>query len=284
MSVPRGVVHGLLGPNGAGKSTTFRIITGLTQFDGGQVIVFGRSIPSELYYVMRNVGVIDENPHFLSDMSALANLRLLAYSSGIDRRQIPIVLERVKLINRSDDLVRSYSHGMKQRLAIVAAMLKEPDIFLFDEPTNGLDPEGTVMLRNIVNELRAFGKTILISSHDLSEMEKLADTISIIMKGKLLTEGTLSDIQMNYGMTIEIITSSAEAACMHLRDAGLRVERQQNRILVFNQNNSDLITDLLNHFGIPILYMQVQKASLEDIFLDLAITNNSETKTTISHP
>jgi ABC-2 type transport system ATP-binding protein len=194
LQVRRGDVYGFLGPNGSGKSTTIRMILGLVRPTSGEARIFGRPAtgPAERAKVAGFV----EAPGFYGYLSALDNLRLLAAADRREDRSPPIrrVLETVQLWDRARDRVKTYSQGMKQRLAIAAALLREPEFLVLDEPTNGLDPGGMRDVRALVRELSGEGLTIFLSSHLLPEVEQLCNRVAVVGEGRLLAEGGLEEI------------------------------------------------------------------------------------------
>ncbi|MCL1692441.1 MAG: ABC transporter ATP-binding protein, partial [Actinomycetia bacterium] len=190
VDVEQGGVIGLLGPNGAGKSTTIRMLLGLIRPTSGAATVLGESIEHPGTYI-EHVGALIETPAFYPKLSGDANMRTLAALDGQPKARIDEVLEIVKLTSRRGDRVSEYSLGMKQRLGIAAALLRDPDILILDEPMNGLDPAGIVEIRTLLQDLAQQGKTILVSSHLLSEVQAVADQVVIIDKGRLIFEGDL---------------------------------------------------------------------------------------------
>jgi len=191
--VQRGGVVGLLGPNGAGKSTTIRMLLGLIQPSAGSASVLGESITHPAGYIER-VGALIETPAFYPKLTGEANLRTLAALDGQPRTRIAEVLEIVGLNGREGDQVHEYSLGMKQRLGIASALLRDPDVLILDEPTNGLDPAGIVEIRELLKQLAADGKTVFVSSHLLAEIQAMVDQVVIINKGKLVFEGGLTGL------------------------------------------------------------------------------------------
>ena len=193
VDIQQGGIVGLLGPNGAGKSTTIRMLLGLIRPTSGTATIFGESIEHPGRYI-EHVGALIETPAFYPKLSGETNLRTLAALDGQPSARIDEVLEIVKLGSRRGDRVSEYSLGMKQRLGIAASLLKDPDILILDEPMNGLDPAGIVEIRTLLRDLAQQGKTILVSSHLLSEVQAVADQVIIIDKGRLVFEGDLASL------------------------------------------------------------------------------------------
>jgi ABC-2 type transport system ATP-binding protein len=206
LDLPHGGVIGFVGPNGSGKSTTIRMLLGLIEPTSGDGEVLGRSIDDPSAYLHR-VGALIEAPAFYPALTGYENLRVLATLGGQSHQRIDEVLDTVGLGDRSRDNYKQYSLGMKQRLGIAAALLPDPDLLVLDEPTNGLDPEGIVEIRNLLMDLGAGGKTVFVSSHLLAEIQAACDSIVMIDHGGVLYSGTLIDL---LGRTSPTIRAAAE--------------------------------------------------------------------------
>ncbi|MGI8927841.1 MAG: ATP-binding cassette domain-containing protein [Candidatus Limnocylindrales bacterium] len=201
LTVPTGVVYGFLGPNGAGKTTTMRLLTGLLHADGGTIEILGQPYTRGDRRILFDVGALVENPSFYPYLSARANLRELAASGPhTTRARIEEVLELVGLRDRATEPVSRFSLGMKQRLGIAAALLNDPKLLLLDEPSNGLDPAGIVAMRDMLRHLASIGKTVFVSSHLLGEVRQMVDIVGIIASGKLVREGSMSDLLSSEGV------------------------------------------------------------------------------------
>ena len=188
--VERGRVYGALGPNGSGKSTTVRMLLGLARPNEGEVKLFGRSIADNGPELFRRVGAVVETPAFVPYLSGRDNLRLLEkYTPGAGERGIEIALDRVHLLHAAHRRFKNYSLGMKQRLGIAAAILHDPELIVLDEPTNGLDPQGTREVRALIPELAAEGRTIVLCSHLLYEVEQVCDAVAIFQRGEIVAQG-----------------------------------------------------------------------------------------------
>ncbi|WP_322815479.1 ABC transporter ATP-binding protein [Chloroflexus sp.] len=194
LTVGKGEVFGFLGPNGAGKTTTIAMLLGLVRPTKGQAIVLGHDVQREPAEALRRVGAMIEAPAFYPYLSGADNLRVLARAGGIPAERVDQVLTTVELSDRARDKVATYSQGMKQRLAIAAALLPNPELIMLDEPTNGLDPAGTVEIRNLIRELAAGGRTILLCSHLLYEVEQLCSRVAILKEGKLIASGDVATL------------------------------------------------------------------------------------------
>ncbi len=194
LTVNKGEVFGFLGPNGAGKTTTIAMLLGLVKPTKGRALVLGYDVQREPALALQRVGAMIEAPAFYPYLSGADNLRVLARAGGIPLERVQRVLEMVELSERARDKVSTYSQGMKQRLAIAAALLPDPELIMLDEPTNGLDPAGTVEIRNLIRELAAGGRTILLCSHLLHEVEQLCQRVAIMKEGKLIASGEVATL------------------------------------------------------------------------------------------
>ncbi len=224
-----GAVHGFLGPNGSGKTTAIRCLLGLIRPTGGDVRLFGVDSTTGLHQVVDRVGAIVENPKMFPNFSGRRNLSLLAKAKGLPSRSVDRVLETVGLADRGDDSFAGYSLGMKQRLAIAAALLKDPELLILDEPANGLDPAGIAEIRALIRTLSAEGKTVLVSSHQLSEIEQVCTEATIIANGAVVESGSLDDIRAKHGTPAVIVTiDDVSVAARTLTEAGLTVSQRGN--------------------------------------------------------
>jgi ABC-2 type transport system ATP-binding protein len=200
LSVPTGVVYGFLGPNGAGKTTTMRVLTALIRPDAGSIQVLGQPFTHGDRHVLFGVGSLIESPAFYPYLSGRANLRALAAVGAPTRpNRVEEVLELVGLRDRANDKVQRYSLGMKQRLGIAAALLSDPKLLLLDEPANGLDPAGIVAMRDTLRYLASTGKTVFVSSHQLPEVQQMADVVGIVNQGRIVREGPIHQLLSGEG-------------------------------------------------------------------------------------
>jgi len=269
MTVPLGGVHGFLGPNGSGKTTTIRMLLGLVRADSGTAEIFGERVPARLPHVIDRVGAIVESPKFFPRFTARQNLALLAGAIGTPRRRIEEVLEATHLADRGHDRYAGFSLGMKQRLAIAATLLKDPDLLIFDEPTNGLDPAGIREVRDTMRSLGAQGKTVLVSSHILAEVEQVADTVSIIGHGTLLAEGRVGDILGGTGVAqVRVGVASPDRAAQVLEADGFPVTRDGGQLVVGTDDPSAVTRALAGH-GLYVAELVPVRADLESAFLAL---------------
>jgi ABC-type multidrug transport system ATPase subunit len=270
LDVPVGGVHGFLGPNGSGKTTSIRMLLGLVRADAGSMTVFDHPVPHHLPQVVSRVGAIVEAPKFFPSFTGRKNLELLADAIGTPRKRVDEVLDETSLGERGKDRFKSYSLGMKQRLAIAATLLKEPDLLIFDEPTNGLDPAGIREIRETMRTLGEQGRTVLVSSHILAEVEQVADTVSIIGHGRLLASGTVAEvIGSTTGATVKLAVDDLDAAARVLKAAGLTVRAEGNYLLVDGAEQPSDLTRCLAHEELYVSELIPVRADLESVFLEL---------------
>jgi ABC-type multidrug transport system ATPase subunit len=270
LDVPVGGVHGFLGPNGSGKTTSIRMLLGLVRADAGSMTVFDQRVPDHLPQVVGRVGAIVEAPKFFPAFTGRKNLELLADAIGTPRKRVDEVLDATSLGERGKDRFKSYSLGMKQRLAIAATLLKEPDLLIFDEPTNGLDPAGIREIRETMRTLGEQGRTVLVSSHILAEVEQVADTVSIIGHGRLLASGTVAEvIGSTTGGTVKVAVDDLDAAARILKAAGLAVRTDGQYLLVDGAEQPSDLTRRLAHEELYVSELIPVRADLESVFLEL---------------
>jgi ABC-type multidrug transport system ATPase subunit len=275
LNVPAGGVHGFLGPNGSGKTTTIRMVLGLIRADAGRIEVFGTEVPRRLPEVVNRIGAIVEQPKFFPSFSARRNLELLATGIGVPPQRVPAVLAEVGLAERARDRYKTYSLGMKQRLAIAATLLKDPDLLIFDEPTNGLDPAGIHAIRQTMRRLAHQGKTVLVSSHILAEVQQVADTVSIIGRGRLLAEGRVDDILAGAGGGVRIRVPDPSTAHRLLAETGFGCTPSPEGAISVTTAPDGTPVDAggLNRFlaerGVYVSELMREQANLEQVFLRL---------------
>ena len=280
LRVPVGGIHGFLGPNGSGKTTTIRMLLGLIAADAGHIRIFDHEVPLAISQVIDRVGAIVEQPKFFPSFSGRKNLRLLATGIGAPASRVGQVLEEVGLGDRAKSKYRTYSLGMKQRLAIAATLLKDPELLIFDEPTNGLDPAGIHEIRATMRRLADAGKTVLVSSHILSEVQQVADTVSIIGRGRLLAEGDVEDILEAGGSeAARVGIADPSRAATLLAQAGFAVSPLPDGMLQVGagirdgERTADLdladITRVLADHGLYVFELTAVRPNLESVFLEL---------------
>ncbi len=278
LTVPRGAVYGFLGPNGSGKTTTIRMLLGLLNADRGEIQLLGESMPDAGASVLPRVGALIEGPAFHPYVSGAANLRRLDVSDATadpatSRRRIDDALTRVGLTAAAGKRYRNYSLGMKQRLGLAAALLQPRELLILDEPTNGLDPQGTREVRHLIHELAAEGATVLVSSHLLSEIEQIATHIGIMAGGRLLRQGTLADVLSDGANTVRVTTPDVEAASQILHARRLQnVRPDPDSGTVTAQLDSAAAEDVaaaLVAAGVRLRGLAVERPDLEDLFVSI---------------
>jgi ABC-2 type transport system ATP-binding protein len=271
LEVPEGGVFGFLGPNGAGKTTTIRCLLGLVAASAGRARILGGEIPGALPEVIRRIGSIVEAPALFPRFTGRRNLQILARIDGIERGAVDAALDRVGLASRAGDMVRTYSLGMKQRLGIAAALLKDPALLILDEPANGLDPAGIVEVRDLLRSLGTEGRTVFVSSHLLSEIQQVADRVAIIARGKLVAAGSVHEVLASghrAGLLVRVV--DPEAGRRALSDAGLEatIDGDLLRVAVAAIDGERVSRALAAKDLFPSL-LQPDEGNLEQAFLEL---------------
>lgn len=224
LSVPEGGVFGLIGPNGCGKTTTLRVLLGLARADAGTVSMLGQAIPRGLGGIRNRIGALVETPKFFPRYSGRLNLELLAGLKGIDRSHVEVVLDRVGLTDRAKDRFGGYSLGMRQRLAVAGAMLGDPEVLILDEPANGLDPAGIAAMRDMLAAFGGTGRTVLVSSHHLVDVERICDRVAVVASGRTVATGTIDEIA-GHRREVQLIVRELDRAAAVLTAAGYQVQR-----------------------------------------------------------
>jgi ABC-2 type transport system ATP-binding protein len=268
MRVRRGEVYGFLGPNGAGKTTTLRMLLGLIRPTSGSALVLGA--PPGSPESLARVGALIESPTFYPFLSGRDNLRVLAHYSGTPEARIDPVLEEVDLAARARDRFGTYSLGMKQRLGIAAALLKDPELLILDEPTNGMDPAGMAEMRSFIRGLGRGKRTVLLSSHLMTEVEQICDRVGVISRGAFVGEGTVDELRGREGLWVRAEPlEQAERLIATLRgveqvarvDGGLRISADPAAAPMINR--------ALVEAGVAVGELRPERASLEKVFLEL---------------
>jgi len=268
LSVRAGEVHGFLGPNGSGKTTTIRMLLGLASASAGEMAIFGRTVPSGLPEVMGRVGAVVESPKFSPNFTGRQNLRLLARSVGVDDARVDRAVETVGLTGRDQERYKTYSLGMKQRLAIAATLLKDPALLILDEPTNGLDPAGIREVREVIRGLGEAGVTVLLSSHILAEVQQVCTAATILGNGRTLASGTVAEL-IGSSTTQRVVAPDTSAARSALEAAGLRVTGQDGPALLVETDQPGEVTRVLGAAGVWLTELSPVRADLESIFLQV---------------
>jgi ABC-type multidrug transport system ATPase subunit len=269
LTVKRGEVYGFLGPNGAGKTTTLRMLLGLIRPTAGTATVAGAAPGSPASLI--KTGAIVETPAFYPYLSGYDNLRLLAIYCGVPVQRVAATLDEVELTPRARHKFSTYSMGMKQRLGIAAALLKEPELLILDEPTNGLDPQGMADVRNLIISLGRGNRTVLISSHLLSEVELMCTRIGVIRKGRLVAEGTIEELRGAVALTVKATPADAARKVLEgeLGAENVKVVDAGTFSLKVSLDRTASINRRLVEAGIAVTGLQAEGKSLEDIFIEL---------------
>ncbi|MGZ0153253.1 ABC transporter ATP-binding protein [Kribbella sp. WER1] len=272
LTVLPGEVYGFLGPNGAGKTTTLRILTGLIAPTSGNVRVLGGR-PGEAG-VLERTGSMIESPAFYPYLSGLDNLRLLAEYAGTKRERIDEVLELVDLADRAKDRFSTYSLGMKQRLGVAAALLKDPELVILDEPTNGLDPAGMRDMRRLIRDLGSGERTVLLSSHLLGEVQQICDRVGIINAGRMVAEHNVDELRGEQELVVRATpedrakTLLSSFGTVHLYDDTLRVQVDPRRAAEVNRT--------LVEAGVEVSELHTTERALEDVFFELTTEEKAD--------
>ena len=269
LAVPAGGVHGFLGPNGSGKTTTIRMLLGLARASSGEMRLFGEQVPAHLPSVIDRVGAVVESPKFSPNFSGRRNLRLLAGTIGVPTTRVDEAIETVGLTGREGDRFKSYSLGMKQRLAIAATLLKGPQLLILDEPTNGLDPAGIREIRDTIRTLGEQGVTVLLSSHILAEVQAVCTSATIIGNGKLLASGRVEDLLDSGGEIHAVTVPDAELALAALLRADLVARVVDAHTVHVDTVEPAAISRALAEGGIWMTSLTPLRRDLESVFLEL---------------
>jgi ABC-2 type transport system ATP-binding protein len=268
LSVRRGEVYGFLGPNGAGKTTTMRMLVGLLRPTAGTAVVAGH--PPGAPAGLARLGALVEQSAFYPYLSGRDNLRLMARYTGLGALVVETALEEVDLKEAAHHKFKTYSTGMKQRLGVAAALMKEPELLILDEPTAGLDPQGTVEMRNLIKHMGSSDRAVLLSSHLLSEVEQTCDRVGVIQRGRLITEGTVDELRGQ--ALLEVLATPVERAQtvlaqllgadkVRLVDGRFQLNVDPSRAAEVNRQ---LVAD-----GINVSELRRAERSLEEVFLQL---------------
>jgi ABC-2 type transport system ATP-binding protein len=272
LRVERGSIYGFLGPNGSGKTTTLSLLLGLLNNQKGNIEIFGQPLHSNREAILRKTGSLIETPSLYGHLTARENLEVYRNTYGATKARVDEVLEIVGLTNSGKKVVKKFSLGMKQRLAIALALLPNPELLILDEPTNGLDPAGIIELRALVKELnKEHGMTILISSHLLTEVEKMVSHVGIIYKGKMLFQGPLHELQQyqQQGLRLMIKTSDNDAAIKLLQEYLPVKEGDCISIPLRDKKQAASVQRILLINNLEVYLLQPKENDLEQLFIDL---------------
>ncbi len=272
LKVREGTIYGFLGPNGAGKTTTIKVLLSLLQTDNEKVFLFGKDLNRNRIEILSGIGSLIEQPAIYAHLSGKENLLNRALLLRVNASRVSEILDLVSLKEHANKKAGKYSLGMKQRLGIALALLNDPKLLILDEPTNGLDPNGIIEIRQLIRKLvEERGKTVFISSHLLSEVEKMVSHIGIINRGKLLFQGTIEELNNLSKKQLEIQTndliSSKELLCKH----GHQAEISKDKILIPYQtlDQSAEINSLLVRNDHKVYHLGLSKQNLENLFLSI---------------
>ena len=274
--VERGNVYGLLGPNGSGKSTTFGMLLSTINPTSGSWKWFGKEGTDT--DTLKKIGAIIEQPNFYPYLSAEKNLRIVAEIKGVPAKRIDEVLAVVNLLSRKKDVFRTYSLGMKQRLAIASALLANPEVLILDEPTNGLDPEGIIQIREIISSIAKSGTTIIVASHLLDEIEKICSHVIVLKHGTAIYSGTVDGMSNTKGF-FELKSDQLADLKLALESFGIFSSVKEKDQVLIAQIDEDISASELNRKlfekGIILSLLQKKKESLESQFLELVKQTNA---------
>ena len=278
LAVPAGGVHGFLGPNGSGKTTTIRMLLGLARATAGSMRLFGQPVPERLPAVIDRIGAVVESPKFSPNFTGRQNLTLLARSIGVPSARVEEAVAMVGLTGREKDRYKSYSLGMKQRLAIAATLLKKPELLILDEPTNGLDPAGIREIRDTVRGLGDAGVTVLLSSHILAEVQQVCTSATIIGNGRLLVSGNVEEL-LGASTSYRVGVADAPLALAALSRAGIGAVAEGPNALQVETEDPAGVTRTLADAGIWLTELSSLRPDLETFFLQLTADDKLATST-----
>jgi ABC-2 type transport system ATP-binding protein len=261
-------VTGFLGPNGAGKTTTLKVILGLARPSSGRTTIAGRSYRA-LDQPMRRVGAVLETSNYHPGRSGRNHLRVLAAATGIPQTRVEEVLELVAMKDVARRRVKGYSLGMRQRLGLAAALLGDPEVLVLDEPANGLDPAGIRWLRDLLRSLAGQGRTVFVSSHQLAEIEQIADDVIVIHRGKFIAQAAIAELASQATARVRVRSPEADRLRELLATEGISVEALDGGVLGVREATSERVGELAAANGIVLHELTPETATLEEAFLEL---------------
>ncbi len=275
--VPRGCAFGYLGPNGAGKTTLIRVLLGLTHADAGSMQLLGHAVPRHRDRALARVGAIVDEPRFHGHLTGRQNLQILAAArEPAAKGRIAPALERVGILHRADDKVSKYSMGMRQRLGVAACLLGDPQLLILDEPMNGLDPAGMLDMRDMIRALVSEGRTVVLSSHLLDEVERTCDAVAIVDRGQVIRQGSIAQLLAGSSFEVQVDCSEPDRSAGLLRGSafGAHVQVGPDGLAISLPEGTERdaiaeINRLLVGGGISVYRLQHIQASLEDWFLSV---------------
>jgi ABC-2 type transport system ATP-binding protein len=268
LSVRRGEIYGFLGPNGAGKTTTLRMLVGLIRPTSGTVTVFGQ--PAGTPAGLARIGSIIEGPGFYPYLSGRDNLRVVARYASVPASRVAPALESVGLAGRGRDKFATYSLGMKQRLGVAAALLKDPELVILDEPTNGLDPAGMRDMRELISELGRHGRTVILSSHLLAEVQQICDRVAVIDHGSLIAESTVDELRAGAELVISATPADVARQTLQRMASVSRVRSLDGdlRVTIDDRDTAEVARQLI-HAGVDVTQLRRDERQLEDVFFEI---------------
>lgn len=272
INVPKGSIYGFLGPNGAGKSTTMRLLTGILPDDTNSIEIFGQSLKNQIPYIFDNIGCLVESPALYLHLSGYDNMRYIALMRNVAEENIEKYLEIVDLQRSKHMKAKKYSLGMKQRLAIASALLNEPEVLILDEPTNGLDPEGIIQIRNLIVSIAKRGITIIIASHLLDEIERICSHVIVLKQGNAIYSGRVDEMTRNQAY-FELESHQMDELLSALQSLSYfdEVKKDENRVIatIAHPIAPAELNKLLVEKGIYLSHLVLKKQSLENQFIEL---------------
>jgi ABC-2 type transport system ATP-binding protein len=277
LRIPRGCAFGYLGPNGAGKTTLIRVLLGLTGADAGSMSLLGYPVPQRRDVALARVAAIVDEPRFHGHLTGRQNLRVLAAArEPAARDRIESSLERVGILHRADDRVAKYSMGMRQRLGVAACLIADPQLLILDEPMNGLDPAGMQEMREMIRSLVAEGRTVVLSSHLLDEVQRTCDAVAIVDRGKVIRQGPLAELLADAAVTVQVDCSEPQRAVSLLAATALPVtvagDASGVRLTLSSGSPREVVAEVARVLvagGISLYRLQPVQTSLESWFLDI---------------
>src|SRR5512147_2873015 len=278
LDVPEGSIFGFLGPNGAGKTTTLRLLLGLLRNQQGTIEIFGQQFASHRIEILKKLGSLIEQPSLYGHLTAKENLEIYRRIYRCDKKRIDEVLKVVGLDYTGKKKAKQFSLGMKQRLSVAVALLHQPQLLILDEPTNGLDPNGIIEVRELLKKLnKEHGTTVLVSSHILNEVERMATHVGIIHKGKILFQGTLPESQqMKTKQTALEIETNNNSHALQILQQQFAVQQQHDKIFIPYRDKQQAadVNKILIQNGLDVYRLQPQQSDLEQLFIDITSDNS----------
>ncbi len=281
LEVRRGEIFGFLGPNGAGKTTTIAMLLGLIRPSSGRALLFGHDVQQNPVAALQRVGAMIEAPAFFPYLSGRDNLRVLARASNLPETHVQAALAAVELEQRARDRFSSYSQGMKQRLAIAATLLADPQLIILDEPSNGLDPAGMVEIRTLIRSLAEGGRTIFLCSHMLHEVEQVCQRVAILKQGRMIAQGTVAELlRRGQGVQVRIAGDAARAAAVLRTVPWISAIDQRDDLLLIDAPSSRTadINAILTRQDILVAEIRAQEGNLETFFLEITAATATDDK------